>query len=115
MNFSEKTFGFAWASYVAISSGTASLLMVYAPLLLVQRDNNDGFGGMGAAFGGGRPRPRPRRPAPQPAPAAAPPPPPPAEAVAQLTAMGFEEARVKEALQVSGNNVETAANILLTG
>ncbi|KAL3896385.1 MAG: hypothetical protein SGARI_007187, partial [Bacillariaceae sp.] len=97
MNFSEKTFGFAWASYVAISSGTASLLMValgmvgsavfyflltslklsmdvpnwianmlpwdsfgnlllldsnakvYAPLLLVQRDNNDGFGGMGAA------------------------------------------------------------------
>ena len=37
------------------------------------------------------------------------------EAIAQLTSMGFEEQRVKEALQVSDNNVERAANILLTG
>ena len=35
------------------------------------------------------------------------------EAVAQLTSMGFEEARVKEALQASNNNLEQAANILL--
>ena len=40
---------------------------------------------------------------------------PPPEAIAQLTSMGFEEQRVKEALQVSDNNVERAANILLTG
>lgn len=39
---------------------------------------------------------------------------PPPEAVAQLVAMGFEEARVIEALQASENNVERAANILLT-
>ena len=37
------------------------------------------------------------------------------EAIAQLTSMGFEEQRVKEALRVSDNNVERAANILLTG
>jgi hypothetical protein len=181
MNFSEKTFGYAWAVYVLRMSGAASLLMgalgmlgsavfffllmlsspssdnsanrtplfsmdvpdfianwlpwdslgnlllldsdpkVFAPLLLVHRDNNDnaGFGGLGAAgFAGmgGRPRqPRARRPAPPPPTAAAAAPPPSAEAVAQLTAMGFEEARVKEALQVSGNNVERAANILLSG
>ncbi|KAL3925482.1 MAG: hypothetical protein SGILL_000374 [Bacillariaceae sp.] len=159
MNFSEKSFGFAWAAYVLCMSGTASLLMgilgmmgsavffffllhlsfsmdvpnsianllpwdsignllmldsnpkVFAPLLVVQARGSAGFGGMG-----GRPRqPRQRRQAPPPAAAAAPPLPPPAEAVAQLTAMGFEEQRVKEALQVSGNNIERAANILLTG
>jgi hypothetical protein len=42
-------------------------------------------------------------------------PPPPPEAIAQLTSMGFDEQRVKEALQVSDNNVETAANLLLMG
>jgi hypothetical protein len=47
--------------------------------------------------------------------AAMPPPPPPLEAIAQLTSMGFDEQRVKEALQVSDNNVETAANLLLMG
>lgn len=40
---------------------------------------------------------------------------PPPEAIAQLTSMGFEEQRVKEALQVSDNNVERAANLLLAG
>lgn len=40
---------------------------------------------------------------------------PPPEAIAQLTSMGFEEQRVKEALQVSDNNVERAANLLLMG
>eukprot|EP00531_Pseudo-nitzschia_arenysensis_P015486 CAMPEP_0116143850 /NCGR_PEP_ID=MMETSP0329-20121206/15669_1 /TAXON_ID=697910 /ORGANISM="Pseudo-nitzschia arenysensis, Strain B593" /LENGTH=353 /DNA_ID=CAMNT_0003639195 /DNA_START=35 /DNA_END=1096 /DNA_ORIENTATION=- len=35
------------------------------------------------------------------------------EAVAQLTSMGFEEERVKEALRASDNNVERAANLLL--
>mmetsp|Transcript_21097 Transcript_21097/g.52323 ORF Transcript_21097/g.52323 Transcript_21097/m.52323 type:complete len:351 (+) Transcript_21097:210-1262(+) len=37
------------------------------------------------------------------------------EAVAQLTSMGFEEDRVKEALRASDNNVERAANLLLAG
>jgi len=41
--------------------------------------------------------------------------PPPPEAITQLTSMGFEEQRVKEALQVSDNNVERAANLLLMG
>ena len=40
---------------------------------------------------------------------------PPPEAIAQLTSMGFEEQRVKEALQVSDNNIERAANLLLMG
>ena len=39
---------------------------------------------------------------------------PPPEAVAQLISMGFEEERVIEALQASENNVERAANLLLT-
>mmetsp|Transcript_14879 Transcript_14879/g.16715 ORF Transcript_14879/g.16715 Transcript_14879/m.16715 type:complete len:373 (+) Transcript_14879:81-1199(+) len=47
--------------------------------------------------------------------AVSPPPPPPPEAITQLTSMGFEEQRVKEALQVSDNNVERAANLLLMG
>ena len=51
----------------------------------------------------------------QPSAAAAMPPPPPPEAIAQLISMGFDEQRVKEALQVSDNNVETAANLLLMG
>mmetsp|Transcript_29544 Transcript_29544/g.63329 ORF Transcript_29544/g.63329 Transcript_29544/m.63329 type:complete len:367 (+) Transcript_29544:254-1354(+) len=40
---------------------------------------------------------------------------PPVEAIAQLTSMGFEEDSVKEALRVSDNNVEQAANVLLMG
>ena len=40
---------------------------------------------------------------------------PPPEAIAQLISMGFEEQRVKEALQVSDNNIERAANLLLMG
>ena len=40
---------------------------------------------------------------------------PPPEAITQLTSMGFEEQRVKDALQVSDNNVERAANLLLMG
>lgn len=49
------------------------------------------------------------------APAAAQPPPPPSEeAIEQLTSMGFEREAVIRALQMSGNNVEAAANRLLT-
>jgi hypothetical protein len=95
---------------------------VYAPLLLV---NNNAVGGnaVPAMFRqqrhggvGGVGRPAARRPVPQPSPVVptAPPAPSP-EAIAQLTAMGFDEQRVKEALQVTGNNVERAADILLTG
>ena len=48
--------------------------------------------------------------APPPAPAA-----PDPAAVEQLTSMGFDRARVIEALQVSNNNVERAADRLLSG
>ena len=103
---------------------------VYAPLLLVNNAAAAGgnavpamfrqqvqqrHGGVGVAG-----RPPSRRPVVQPQ-AAAPvvvptaPPAPSPEAIAQLTAMGFDEQRVKEALQVTGNNVERAADILLTG
>ena len=47
--------------------------------------------------------------------AVAPPPPPPQEAIDQLTAMGFSEERVRQALQASGNNIERAADRLLMG
>lgn len=42
-----------------------------------------------------------------------PPSPPPEEAIEQLTSMGFEREAVIRALQMSGNNVEAAANRLL--
>ena len=48
--------------------------------------------------------PRPRQPSP-----------PPEEAIEQLTSMGFERAAVIRALEMSGNNVEAAANRLLAG
>lgn len=41
--------------------------------------------------------------------------PPPEEAIEQLTSMGFERENVITALQMSGNNVEAAANRLLMG
>jgi hypothetical protein len=41
--------------------------------------------------------------------------PPPQEAIDQLTAMGFDEDRVRQALQQSNNNVERAADRLLMG
>ena len=41
--------------------------------------------------------------------------PPPQAAIDQLTAMGFEEQQVRQALQQSGNNVERAADRLLSG
>ena len=37
------------------------------------------------------------------------------EAMEQLTAMGFDEERVRQALQATNNNVEQAANLLLMG
>ena len=43
------------------------------------------------------------------------PPGPSPEAIAQLTAMGFDEQQVKEALVATGNNVERAADRLLAG
>jgi hypothetical protein len=45
----------------------------------------------------------------------APAPPPPQAAIDQLTAMGFGDAQVRQALQQSGNNIERAADRLLTG
>ena len=83
---------------------------VYAPLMrnLVQPGNAPGSGnGTNAAMrqvGRTAPAPRP-----------APLPPPSQEAIDQLTAMGFEEDRVKEALQQSGNSIERAADRLLSG
>ncbi len=41
--------------------------------------------------------------------------PPSQEAIDQLTAMGFDEERVLQALQQTGNNIERAADRLLTG
>lgn len=46
---------------------------------------------------------------------AAPPPAAPSEAVAQLCAMGFERAKVEEALKVAENNVEHAVDYLFNG
>jgi hypothetical protein len=46
--------------------------------------------------------------------AAVPPPPPPQAAIDQLTAMGFDHARVRQALQQSDNNIEPATDRLLT-
>ena len=44
-----------------------------------------------------------------------PPPPPSEEAIAQLTAMGFDRQAVVRALGQTDNNVEAAANRLLSG
>ena len=44
-----------------------------------------------------------------------PPAPPPEEAIEQLTSMGFDRTAVIRALEMSGNNVEAAANRLLSG
>lgn len=68
---------------------------------------NNGARGVG---GGATPRGGTTPVAPRPAPA-----PPSQDAIDQLTAMGFDEARVKEALQQTGNNVERAADRLLSG
>lgn len=89
---------------------------VFAPLLLMNagRTNNNnidlggGAGGLGRRRGQQRPHAAAR---PQPT---APPGPSP-EAIAQLTAMGFDEQQAKEALVSTGNNVERAADRLLTG
>ncbi|KAG7346307.1 ubiquitin-associated UBA domain protein [Nitzschia inconspicua] len=171
MVFSEKSFGFAWAAYVLLMGGGASLLVgllgflgsalfffllmlpstssnngtgsnsnqqllpmdvpdsivnmlpwdalgsillvenppkVFAPLLVMNAGRNNNVDiGMGAGLGQRRQwhvRPQPTAP-----------PLPPPEAIAQLTAMGFGEQQVKEALQATGNNVERAADRLLTG
>jgi hypothetical protein len=60
----------------------------------------------------GAPRPT-AAPVPTPRPAA--PQPPPEAAVEQLTSMGFGREAVLRALQTSQNNIERAADILLTG
>eukprot|EP00584_Thalassiosira_punctigera_P014764 CAMPEP_0172553976 /NCGR_PEP_ID=MMETSP1067-20121228/52641_1 /TAXON_ID=265564 ORGANISM="Thalassiosira punctigera, Strain Tpunct2005C2" /NCGR_SAMPLE_ID=MMETSP1067 /ASSEMBLY_ACC=CAM_ASM_000444 /LENGTH=298 /DNA_ID=CAMNT_0013342259 /DNA_START=104 /DNA_END=1000 /DNA_ORIENTATION=+ len=65
---------------------------------------------------GNRPRQAPNGGGRVPAPAAPrPPPPPPEEAISQLTGMGFDRQAVIRALQQTDNNVEAAANRLLTG
>eukprot|EP00536_Pseudo-nitzschia_multiseries_P004619 jgi/Psemu1/10373/gm1.10373_g len=94
---------------------------IYAPFITMRAAMNLRNGGGG---GGGDAQPRRHRgeraqqrapPVPEapaeamPLPVASP------EAVAQLTSMGFEEERVKEALLASDNNIERAANILLMG
>jgi hypothetical protein len=82
---------------------------IYAPLLMgaAQNNNNNGNnnnhrggGGMARAMPAAGPR------------AAAPP--PPQAAIDQLTSMGFDEARVRQALQQSDNSIERAADRLLT-
>jgi hypothetical protein len=91
---------------------------VYAPLLVVNTPGTNGgpglagFGGMGGNLGARRQHRQTG--ATRVAPVAAPPPPSP-EAIAQLTAMGFQEQQVKDALIASGNNVERAADRLLAG
>ena len=97
---------------------------IYAPFITRAAMGINARGGPG---GGGDGRPRRHRgdrgaqripaaaAAAVPVAAAAAVPAPPPEAIAQLTSMGFEEQRVKEALQVSENNVERAANLLLMG
>mmetsp|Transcript_5010 Transcript_5010/g.14377 ORF Transcript_5010/g.14377 Transcript_5010/m.14377 type:complete len:255 (-) Transcript_5010:351-1115(-) len=71
----------------------------------------DGPGmGMGmAGMGGGTAAPPAQFEAPPP------PPPPSEEAIAQLTGMGFDREAVIQALRRSDNNVEVAANHLLSG
>jgi len=80
---------------------------VYVPLMMQQGNGT-------TARGGGRPRPPPAAAA-----AAAPTSRaaslPSQEAIEQLTAMGFEEERVRQALQATNNSVEQAANLLLMG
>jgi hypothetical protein len=82
---------------------------VYAPLTQAQNARgaprgNDPFA-----------QQQPQRRAVRPPVAAAPPSPPPEEAIEQLTAMGFERQRVLDALQSTNNNVERAADRLLSG
>jgi membrane associated rhomboid family serine protease len=76
-------------------------------------------GGAGGAGGGPRQRMAPNFGGAAAAMAAAqqppPPPPPSEEAIAQLTAMGFERQAVIRALGQTDNNVEAAANRLLSG
>jgi hypothetical protein len=80
---------------------------VYAPLL--QAQNARGARG-NDPFAQQQPQRRAVRPV-----AAAPPPPPPEEAIEQLTAMGFDRERVLASLQSTNNNVERAADRLLSG
>jgi UBA/TS-N domain len=82
---------------------------VFAPLLLMNAGRNNN---LDMALGAGlavRRQPRPARPQPTAPPAPSP------EAIAQLVSMGFDEQRVKEALEATGNNIERAADRLLTG
>ena len=60
----------------------------------------------GAQQGGGAPAAEPQQ---------APNQPPPQEAIDQLMGMGFDQDRVVRALQETGNNVQVAADRLLTG
>lgn len=86
---------------------------VYAPLLLQQQQQHQqqqGHLGVAAVRAGGAAAPRRRA-----APPLQPTPPPSPEAIEQLVAMGFEEDRVRQALESTQNNVERAANLLLMG
>ena len=84
---------------------------VYVPLMMQQGGGTARGGGAGG--GGGRPRPPPAAATATPTSRAASL--PSQEAIEQLTAMGFEEERVRQALQATNNNVEQAANLLLMG
>jgi hypothetical protein len=86
---------------------------VYAPLMMHTA------AAAAAAGGGGGRGARPTRQRPMAAPRAPPPPaprpisPPSPEAIEQLTAMGFDEERARNALLSTNNSVERAANLLL--
>mmetsp|Transcript_6559 Transcript_6559/g.16162 ORF Transcript_6559/g.16162 Transcript_6559/m.16162 type:complete len:364 (-) Transcript_6559:1097-2188(-) len=89
---------------------------VYAPFITraTMIPRGDGRQRRQTGRGGTRLAHRVRPPAAEETPIAVAVPVPPPEAIAQLISMGFEEERVIEALQASENNVERAANILLS-
>jgi UBA/TS-N domain len=88
---------------------------VYVPLMMQNIGGGRHSGGRqrGAAANAEQQLQRPQVPMPIPVPAAVSP--PSQEVIEQLTAMGFDEERVRQALLATNNSVERAANLLLMG
>ncbi|GAX11541.1 hypothetical protein FisN_22Lh232 [Fistulifera solaris] len=134
--FSEKAIGYLWFAWIAGSEGRNSIVaavlgmfawMIYRHFLENRIDFPDAVAtfvspyssrfleapppvvpmvGMAALrTGGPRPQMVPQRPPPE----------PPEAAVEQLVGMGFPRAQVIQALQVSNNSIERAADRLLSG